>query len=52
MVEEASLRPIVARKFATLLSKLRGVFAKDNNDLGQADVVEHYIDTSNARPIR
>lgn len=51
VVEEASLRPTVARKFASLLSKLQGVFAKDNNNLRQTDVVEHHIDTCNARSI-
>ncbi len=35
-----------------LISEFQDVFSKGDDDLGQTDLVEHRIDTGNARPIR
>ena len=35
-----------------LLCKCQGVFSQNENDLGQTNLVEHTIDTSEARPIK
>ncbi len=52
VVEDAQLNEIAADGFAELLLKHQTVFAKDDNDLGHTDVMQHHIDTGEAKPIR
>jgi len=35
-----------------ILVKYAGVFSKDENDLGRMNIMMHYIDTGEARPVR
>ena len=41
-------RPALAK----FLQKYEGVFARDADDLGRTNVVQHYIETGDARPIK
>ncbi len=52
VVTESKLNETAAKGFAELLLKHQKAFAKDDNDLGHTDLVQHRIDTGDARPIR
>jgi transposase InsO family protein len=41
-----------ARVIAEMLSRYKGAFSQDDTDLGRTSLVEHCIDTGNARPIK
>lgn len=47
-----NITPEQKAKLDQLLKDYESVFAKDLNDLGQATIIEHKIDTGNARPNR
>ena len=51
-IEETRLTDSVDRQFKALLLRHQNCFAKDNNDLGFCDVIEHDIDTGDHSPIK
>jgi len=51
-VEEAHLSPTMSPDFKQLLLQHQDTFAKSSTDFGFSNLLEHYIDTADAAPIR
>ena len=51
-VSKGVLDPVTTRGLKQLLFKHADLFARDDKDLGRTDLVQHDIDTGDARPIR
>ena len=51
-VENSNLPSEVTRDLKTLLNEPSSTFAKNSSDLGYCDILEHDIDTGEARPIK
>ena len=46
------LAPAQAQKLREMLCRYADVFSRGDTDLGRTDLVEHYIDTGDSRPIK
>ncbi|KAG9291134.1 hypothetical protein G9A89_013006 [Geosiphon pyriformis] len=49
-INMAPLEPQQQRQLKQLIAEFADIFAKDNNDLGKTDIVQHQIHTGNAPP--